>query len=82
MDSEPLRVTQLRAQSRIYTGFPIKFAGKITGQNTIIRCKVTKKVSLGQYMGGVLVKNSDLYKNINKLNNGCSFCRRIGIRLS
>lgn len=62
LDSEPLRVTQLRAQSRILTGFPIKPSGKIPGQGTIIRCKVTKNVRFGQYALCDLMKSSDICK--------------------
>ena len=43
IDSEPLRTTQLRAQSRIRTGFPIEPAGMIPGTGTIVRRKITKK---------------------------------------
>ena len=35
-DSEPFRTTQLRAQFRIHTGFPIEPAGKDPGPGTII----------------------------------------------
>ena len=36
IDSEPFRTTQLRAQFRIRTGFPIEPAGKDPGRSTII----------------------------------------------
>lgn len=42
LDSEPLRTTQLRAQSRICTGFPIELAGKTPDESTLIRCEVSK----------------------------------------
>ena len=45
IDSEPLRTTQLRAQFRIPTGFPIELAGKTPGRSTILWCKDTKKDS-------------------------------------
>jgi hypothetical protein len=46
MDSKPLRTTQLRAQFRIHTGFPIEPAGKIPGCGTILRCKDKKNPGL------------------------------------
>ncbi len=45
IDSEPLWTTQLRAQFRIPTGFPIELAGKTPGRSTILWCKDTKKDS-------------------------------------
>ena len=56
IDSEPLRMTQLRAQSRIRTGFPIEPAGKIPGMGTIVRCKNTKKRGFYQYLNGFLAR--------------------------
>lgn len=37
------RGTQLRAQSRIHTGFPIESAGNAPGRDTTIHCENTKK---------------------------------------
>ena len=49
-------MTQLRAQSRIRTGFPIEPAGKIPGMGTIVRCKNTKKRGFYQYLNGFLAR--------------------------
>ena len=53
IDSEPFRTSQLRAQSRTCTGFPIEPAGKIPGPGTIVRCKSTKKRRIYQRLNGI-----------------------------
>ena len=49
MDSEPFRTTQLRAQFRIRTGFPIEPAGKDPGRGTIIWYKDKKKAAITSF---------------------------------
>ena len=51
-----IRMTQLRAQSRNYTGFPIKFARETSGQSTIIRHKGTKTVLFDKEHASLLAK--------------------------
>lgn len=42
LDSEPLWMTQLRAQSRIRTGFPFQTRPEGSSASTTIRCKYKK----------------------------------------
>jgi len=52
----PLWISQLRAQSRNYTGFPFELARETSGQSTIIRHKGTKKVLFDKELTSILAK--------------------------